>query len=265
MKSYLRCLAGAVVFSAAWFLFCFLCTVNWQVSLSLSLLNLVLWPWLVPLAFFGLCILTRRIESQSWEQVPDLKNEVLARILKGNEIPISLWVFHDSSKEFSLYPLTVPSFSGPRQVVVVSHSWLENSNAEALRAEFNWVLQRLDSNFKSKGYLRLFQMAFWFGQIFWLELSMVLLHYVMRIFGFEDLPRPAFWGQRLAWSVKRRWFGEEDGPTHGSLGLQGPSLRVTDDPTSWNYLSLGVWGYYSSRAMHPAWRFLMDAESLIPG
>ncbi len=265
MKAYFRTLLGALVLSSLWFAFCFLSSVNWQLSLFLALLNLLIWPWFVPLSFLLICFVSGRVTRDRWSRFPILRDQLLTRVLGGDEIPVSLWIFNDSGSEYSFYPVTLPTFSGPRQVIAVSKSWLENSSDQEMEAEFAWVLKRLEQDCKNLGYLRLLQMCLWFGQIFWLEMALILLHYVMRIFGFEDLPRPAFWTQRLAWSLKKRWFGEDKFIWQGNLGLSRSPLCVKDEPTSWNYLSVGIWGYYSSRAMHPTWRILMDSESLIPG
>ena len=234
--------------------------------MALALLNIVLWPFVMPSLFTLLSFMGGRLRAERWRDTPVLKDVLLRRILMGNKLPITLWTYKDTGHDFSLYSLTLPSLSGVKQVVVVSRSWLEKSSDEELRREFSWILKKMDENYARYGFLKCFQMMLWFGQVFWLEMALIFLHYIMRIFGFEDLPRPAFWAQRLAWSVKRRWFGCDSSLERieeGGLSVRA-SLRVKQEPDSWNYISFGVWGYYSSRSMHPTWRFLMDAESLIP-
>ncbi len=252
--SFVRTIAVACALAAAWFVLGWLfASVAWGVGFALW--SLVLGPILVPIALrvwawrrFGL----RRLDlAGEWA----LSGAYFDCLLKYPGLQPEVWVFS------SVDPIVFwdEPLLGGRTRIFVSRAWLKIDSRQKSR-EWHHLWQGLVALRGWGRRVRSLQFRFWLGALSPVAVLFEGLGVLMRVLGFRDLPSPAFWFQRAAWSLRALWMKLP----RGQAEIRVPRRGAAEPPRVWNSLLLGPWAQLSSVANgHPTWRLLVHRGAFV--
>ncbi|NCN25971.1 hypothetical protein GW915_00190 [bacterium] len=146
-----------------------------------------------------------------------------------------------------------------RQQIYVTSAWVEQGYFD-LVSQFTQTWVEISQLTRSMRCLRTFQWAFWCACFLPLDLSLHFLDLCFSFFGFQKIPKAAFWGQRVCWQFKRLWFGVSDESFDDTIfEISRRKASGVRTPAAFDSLIWGVWSRHSLNGVHPSWAILMDS------
>lgn len=254
--AYLRSVSGLFAAGAFWF------AIGWglsSVALGALLLfwSVALGPLAVPAATWIWMRARGNLSRLDLAKDPLLSRECFASLLARPGPRPRVWV--RPSVDTSLLWFENPFPGSSRQEIVVTSAWMSRPSATRA-ADWRALWETIASAGRRERTLRTWQIGFWTGALSPLDFFLLILHFITEICGLSDLPGPGFWFQRIAWSLRQRWFGLAPDPGELRRPERSQSLR---EPSVWHSLSWGVWFQIPLREAHPLWLLMLHRSAFL--
>lgn len=257
----LRAVIGATFISLAWALFAWLSSGHTQGAIALGAISLVLAPALIPDLVFALARMRKRLVRYDFKEASVLRDLLLQCVLRESGLRPRIWIL-DAPADNGIVWFERGWGSGRHQDIIISKGWIAGLPDASRVKEFRCLWSEIAAVSPSDRRIRTFEFRLWLGAFWMLDLLFDLLHLLMGRMGLSEMPHPAFWCQRFAWSLKRIWFGIEE-PEFSKDPFLKHAPRVDTEPLYWKSWVFGVWSRYPTRCLHPAWRVLVENSGLI--
>jgi hypothetical protein len=258
--AYIRTIVGALVAALVWLGLGWALS-SWTLGFILAAWSLLVGPALLPLVIWRSMRMRKRLFLLRFERYSEVAHSFFRSLLrKPGAHPL---IYVRPARDMSFFWMETSFFSiRSRQVLVLTTAWLQQSPAQQARDwEAIWDSIARLSVFHRR--LKTLQFLFWIGALSPLEPLFYVARLVLDVLGFRDLPRPAFWVQRVCWDLRRLWFGTialPASPEEMPPSLPGEMFRL---PDAWNSLSLGVWFQLPLRRAHPLWPVLTHSDAFV--
>ena len=261
LAKVLRALVVALVFALAWGLFAWLCSGRLGDAAVLAGISLVVAPLFVPDIIFAWARLTGRLRPLVLSQTSPLRDLVLQCVLREGSLRPRFWIL-DAAEDHGFLWFERGWGNTRGQDIVLSRAWYDGLPEASRFKEFRSLWSDIASMAPAERRLRSVQFRVWVGAFCMLDRLFDILYFVMSSVGLREMPHPAFWCQRCAWSLKRLCFGVEM-RTFSTDPFEKHALRVDAEPSYWRSWVFGVWSRYPTRCLHPSWRILVETSALI--